>query len=457
MADGWSADSRIKLGRITHVDPDNGKIKVGSYLSCSGEDMSIPCMGLSPMNKGAASWMRYMPREGDYVVYGLDNLNTPFPLCFVPFASAADPTPEDTAEKKGGTSGSTTGLDVLSPGYAVLRKFQQENLSGFLQFGVLKRGEWDMRSSGGSYIHGSDKGKLTFSANGAADLSLSRNRAEINVEAPLSTAQANNCLFRYGAVKRQGPLDTAPVLPGKVLQLLPPAAPDPMEWSIRLGNSFPVLNPVLALAPASITYEEKAGDIWSDDIAGALGKTVAAGTQQASSVIAAQPLRYMRAVHMGGSVLPVFQQAPAYPLIAHLFTIDALGNMETVVNPAATSIKLGPPAGLVAATALEVETFSATVNCTAGIELTSLTDTVRLDGMSIQFGGAATAIEPVVLGLKLQAALTAFATTMSGIFSAMSTTPTGLGPVLAAGPGVAACAALNSALPGTMSAKVKTE
>jgi len=407
-------------------------------------------MGLSPA-KGTASWMRYMPRQGDHIIFGLSNDNTPYPLSYVPFGAAADPTTPDTDDKKGGTSGSTQGINVLSPGYAALRKFNEEQVSGWGQFESLGDGEWDMRSSGGAYIFGSKKGKLTFSGGNAATLSLSRNRSEMEVDAPLTTGTANSCLWRYGEVKRQGATDSQPVRVSEAAPILsqPLGASSPMEWSVRLGNSIPFPNSLLAPMPALITYEEKAGDVYSDDT------PMLAGSLQTSSIGA--PIRYMRAVHMTASPLPVFQQAPAYTLLGHLFTVDALGNMETVVNPAATSIKLGPPAGLVAATALEVETFSATVNCTTGIELISAIDTVRLDGMSIQFGGATTAIEPVVLGLKLQAALTTFATTMSGIFSAMSTTPTGIGPVLTAGPGVAACGALNSSLSSILSAKVKTE
>jgi len=449
----FTLQSRITVGRINSVDEQNSIMTVEATDTCdTGLPVSLPFGGLTAQEGNPTAWIRYMPRAGDFVVYARDNRGLAYPLSFVPYNLAGPPTTSasDTAGTKGGSSGSNYGQNSWSPGTAKAHALHKAGtVAGFEQWAVLRAGEWDMKSSGGAYLHGSKGGTLTLSGGGASNWILSKKRTEISGSTELmKVAGGENCAFRYGSVKRQGPLDTSPAL----VSLAP--LPDPREWYVKLGNaSTAAAIPGLVPAAAAITYEEKAGDIWSEDIPGALGKTIAAGTLQLSGM--GQPLRYMRAVHGLGSTLPAFQAAPGS--LANKQTIDAMGNIDIEHGPATTSVSFGPPAGVPSTAAVSMSALSLGLNTATSITAEATTN-VRIDGAAgIQFGGAATAIEPVVLGLKLQTALVTFATTMSGIFSAMSTTPTAVGPVTAAGPGVAACAALNTALASILSAKVRTE
>ena len=440
----FTLQSRITVGRISGVDEQNSIMLVEAADSCSvGLPVSLPFGGLTAQQGKPTAWIRYMPRVGDFVVYARDNRGLAFPLSFVPYNLAGNPTTSssDTAGTKGGSSGSNYGQDAWSPGTAKAHALHEAGtVAGFEQWSTLRSGEWDMKSSGGAYIHGSKGGSLTLSGGGATNWILSKKRTEISGATELMKVTAGNCAFRYGDVKRQAPEDSTPVR----VSLAP--LPDPREWYVKLGNSFPVPTPGIAPLPAKVLYEEKAGDVWSEDlVAPGTAQTTAAGTlQQSSAYQGTHPLRYMRAVHLATSSFTAFQPGAS---LAYLSTIDAMGNIQITHGPTTSSVIFGPPTG-VSTVAIEVEAASVEISCNQN---------VLIDGTTgIQLGGATTAIEPVVLGLKLQTALTTFASTLALQFPLMGTPPGG--GLVANGTALGAAAAtLNSALSSILSVKVKTE
>lgn len=192
--EGESAfNNRTVIGQILNLGPDEGLMTVrltsGPILK-----MVIPLLGLSyPLSNRdgsgllrpgtRASWMRYMPQFGDYVKvsFGLDGR------------------PEAIGPASWGDLPSEAGLPGHLGGYAQLSRARDRGELG--EFAALRPGEWDMRSSGGAYIKGSEFGTLTL-AGGSVTMLLKREADEIDARAGLLRFRSTGCEMRLGDVKR---------------------------------------------------------------------------------------------------------------------------------------------------------------------------------------------------------------------------------------------------------------
>lgn len=146
---------------------------------------------------------------------------------------------------------------------------------GLRDFIPLKEGEFDQRSSGGAYIHGSQFGQLTVAA-GPQTFVVDKSRSEIASRSDLFkfyhggplmdntlTTFLDNTQMRLGDVKRQIlPIDFTdkPAPPGLVLLDLG------REFTVHVDQPLKVSN----LAATGLVYDLRVGSIWPD---GPLGLT----------------------------------------------------------------------------------------------------------------------------------------------------------------------------------------
>ena len=370
---------RLFVGQVRNVLTADGKMVVSLQGMPDSEEVSIPMLGLS-IAKGSSSWVRYMPRPLDHVVVGFDNLNQPYVV---------------------GTVAGPRGA-----GYSDLTRFSTEGLPGWRQFAELQPGEWDMRSSGGCYLHGSSQGTLTLSS-GMTALFLDKRNNEVALQ--------GNLAFGAGASSTTLGLVRRKVLPtsGRATPVGTAPVNMPNAWEVVVANSFPALplDPAGTIALPLTTFEQYAGNVYPS------GPTLGLPSPRLSSI--GQPVRFYQAIYMAGPTL----------IAGRTVEVDAMGNTKVEVNPAATSWSLTGLAGLPALVlGLTASVGSVSVTSALSTTLTS-TGPTRLDGLTVQLGGA-DAVRRAVVGDTLLGQLRQLAADLATGLDAM-TAPTGGGPVVA--------------------------
>lgn len=238
--------NRVQPGVITHVDPDGWMNVTVPGLN---KDVTVRTPGFVSMRGFESAWFRFYPHAKSHatVAFGSDNTAE---LVGVPSLQG---TPRQT-------KGHRHIYDAIDASGAK---------SGLSTFERLKQGEWDLRSSGGAYIRGSNQGALTLTGGSMTSVTLSKAREEARVEAPLFQVTSGACEVRLGTVKRTDP--TFPLGPDKGVGFAPLSTP--VEWSLKVGTPvLPVPYPPDTSADASpgTLYSEKIGVVRADGIAGFL-------------------------------------------------------------------------------------------------------------------------------------------------------------------------------------------
>ena len=381
---GLQSESAIKdrlfTAQVQGVRTREGILVVRPIGAVENEEVTIP-MFLS-VARGASSWARYMPQKFDHVVIGFDNLNKAYLVGMAP--------------------------RPLGPGYEQFAQLQEEPALGWRQFQQLSEGEWDLRSSGGVYVHGSANGTLTM-ASGLTSAILDKRNEEVRLQGTLRTTSqlTRSCIGSVMRKKTSDDARTSAVGSAPTLQ--------PKEWYTRVETSFPSSSVDTA---AGVLFEQTAGNVYPQSVVAEGDETSAAMTSSQS-----QPLRLYQTIYEAGGD------------VARSVSVDAQGNTAVRYGANATSLIL---AGLNGAAVLDVEADiqSLSVSAGAGITLTATSD-AALDGQRVLLGGGG---EKAVKGDTLKSILVAFATALEVGLGAMVSPTTG-GAVQAQG-AVAAAKAL---------------
>jgi hypothetical protein len=318
-------------GIITAVDTRNGILKVRIYQGISvRDDVELPMIQFSfALNK--SSWLRFMPQVGDTVTL-VQNVDGRMHI-----------------------------VNFEAINYRQLADADTFNQTLFRE---LKAGEWEIRSSGVASIFGSKEGTLLVQG-GPVTITLSRDRLEALLEAPLIRQQAMGSEVRFGEVRR-------PLLPTDIEETSL-AGGTLREHRTRIAHDLVATElPVLDI---------KLGDVVNDTTPFAL--TVGEG---------GGPLR---------AHVRVFDAAGA--TTAFELQVDALGNLELTQSALATALGL-KLVGLLSSFQAQYRDFTF-----------QPTTTIRLGGPG--------ASEPVPLGLQLNAFLNGLLSALNSAVVATSTGP----------------------------------
>jgi len=250
-------NNRIYLGKIRSVDEDNGVVSVDVFGVGQHNQILIPLHAIS-IHKTRSSWIRYMPQSGDYVKVGFGPDNHPEILTYALYGD--DPT-------DGRTDGNPGSYAPRVSGYKQIRRLKERSDAGEKPGGVplglrdfipLRQGEWDLRSSGGAYIHGSQFGVVTLSA-GQNVIKVDKPNEEVSAETQLFKLDAGNETFiRLGDIKRKlTPADTGETTVSASIS----GIVSTREYHLKVSQ---VVDPTGVTPPLTV-YEEKMGDIRDDD------------------------------------------------------------------------------------------------------------------------------------------------------------------------------------------------
>lgn len=185
----WQVFNRLYLGQVVGVDNIRGTVDVVvlDNLGIQRSQLSIPWTGLS-CNGQKSSWVRYMPQlrarrdakdqaGGDFVWVAFGPRNEARILGFAsPLGAYA--AFEDTARRS-------------APEKVPYGEFRQ-----------LKQGEWDMRSTGGAYVFGSNSGALLLAAGPTTQIRFDKQNKETRAESPLWRIGGEGSFVKVGDVKR---------------------------------------------------------------------------------------------------------------------------------------------------------------------------------------------------------------------------------------------------------------
>lgn len=400
----WEYKSRLFVAQVTGVQAAKGTITVVPNGIGDQVEVTVPMFGLS-LSKGSSAWFRYMPKVNDSLIVGYDSQNRLYVL------------------------GAVMGFDETSPkglGYEAVSKLRESGAVGYRQFAELQQGEWDMRSSGGAYVHGSSQGTLTLAA-GMSSVVINKRSDTVRIRGTALLASSSSAL-RLGTVRRkqlvtdavEADVGLAPVL-------------QPKEWAVRVETSFPSSS----LDPApGLLFEQTAGNVYPQ------GGLVPVGTELLAARTSAQgwPVRLYQAVYMPGpSLLP-----------GRTLEVDAQGNTALEFGPSCTSVRFSGVAGGPASAAtfrtsfLTTEISSVGVAGTVGTAITTSLGDTRIDGAQKVILGSTRAIQRVPMGDTLLGQLQAFAVSLGTAMSTLATAPGG-GPVQAAA-AIKACSDLAAAM-----------
>lgn len=178
---------RVHIGQVTTVNTKAGTMKVA--LRGTQLDVTVPIPTTLHMGRATSAWQRYMPTELDFVLIAFDAVDQAvvvgnYVWGASELASSADAIPQYIG------------------GYAAAADAKAAGVAGFREFVELKRGEWDMRSSGGAYMHGSAGGVLSLYA-GTTAWRLRKSDNEIQGEGGLVRTVSDSSVLRFGDVKRK--------------------------------------------------------------------------------------------------------------------------------------------------------------------------------------------------------------------------------------------------------------
>ena len=209
--------SRVVLGQITDVIPQDGKVNASSFKEAGSQPMTIPPLWFSatPTNPRDSksppktAWGRYMPMGNELVEIGYRNDDTP---CILGYNITA------TEEEN-------------RAGYPVFRKLQEQNAVGFAGFRRLKPGEFDFKSVGDAYMHGSAFGTM-FIAGGQAFIRLDKQAYRIDSKASEYKFISDTSELRIGTVFRKLKVTDA------VETAVPPTGISYKEFLVDLNDSI---------------------------------------------------------------------------------------------------------------------------------------------------------------------------------------------------------------------------
>lgn len=169
--------SRIVRGQLQSVVPENGTAQVATLEIIGVREITIPPLWFSASGRKSA-WGRFMPLGNEHVHVGYRNDDTPVVLGY--------------DMKKSG----------LGEGYDDLRKLNESRTVGYASFRKLKLGEFDFKSSGDAYIHGSNQGTLYLSG-GQAFIRLDKQSYKIDSKASTYSQLAETSNIKFGTVFRK--------------------------------------------------------------------------------------------------------------------------------------------------------------------------------------------------------------------------------------------------------------
>lgn len=179
LRDGVRYHSRIVRGQLASPYPVEGRAQVNTTEVYSSRDVTVPVLWFTQQGRRTA-WGRYMPVGGErvHVMYRND----------------------DTAVVVGYDA--TANQDPDKVGWPIFKRFQDEGRSAFAVFRELKPGEFDFKSSGDAYIHGSSGGTLLLSG-GQAFLKLDKQSYRQTARASEYHFTSETSEFRVGTVFRK--------------------------------------------------------------------------------------------------------------------------------------------------------------------------------------------------------------------------------------------------------------
>lgn len=232
--------NRVHIAQIASVDTEHGTASVVVNGTAQKYNVAIPTLGLSAHSQ-RSSWMRYMPQNLDYVKLGFGTDGRPEVLSMATWGdrySVSD-------AKNSGTAADGPGGARYIGGYAQVQSLANAGKGQLRDFVPLRQGEWDFRSSGNAYIHGSDQGRLLL-AGGPSKIEIRKTRNEIESRTGLTViGDGEGTALRLGDVKRK-------LLPTDFNESVVLTPPSTKEYDVTVSTG--------GLLPLSL-YQARIGDV----------------------------------------------------------------------------------------------------------------------------------------------------------------------------------------------------
>lgn len=246
LQDEQQGHNRVYVGQVVDVDETNGVLTV--VTTGAGQHRVVVPVGGLTVDGRRSAWMRYMPGKYDHVLLGFGPDKQPF--CLGAAAWGHDETV-------------VAGNRLAGYGRLATAAARDDAPAGLREFVPLRSGEWDMRSSGGAYVHGSRLGVLTLSGGGSTKVVLDKDRDEAVVGTAMFEYADGGVKLRVGSVKR-------PAL-GQAKDQTPVGATKAYELDVGTAT---VVGGAVVTTPL---YKARYGNVWTDGI-GALPATGPVGT-----------------------------------------------------------------------------------------------------------------------------------------------------------------------------------
>lgn len=206
MIPSWFYLSRIHLARIEKIDMDTGTVSINLLDGLPAGRDDVPQSFSVSVQGFNSAWMRFAPQVRDLVYVGFSTKNEPRVLGVA--------MPETVYEQV--SKAATNHPNAFPAG-------------DFLQ---LKPGEWDLRSSGGAYVHGGQNGSLLLSGGPTSQLRFRKRENDARGQSGLWDLATLGSSVRLGDVKRTVP----PTLYTETdVSLLDPTAPQ--EFAVHVGSA----------------------------------------------------------------------------------------------------------------------------------------------------------------------------------------------------------------------------
>jgi len=229
--------NRTIRAQVENIDSKSG-IATFVYDGLPGSrHATIPPLWMSFPESGGPAWGRYMPQVSDLVKLSFDH------------ADKAHVVGYDIEAGKDGVGDGRAGWPQLHDQYVASQSSSDASRVKFKQFAPLNPGEYDFMSSGGSYIYGNNAGKL-FMAGGASTFTLNKNDSSITGSAQYFSHVADDCVFRFGQVRRQTTSGTVGPIPAvgeslKEFNVVAKSSSATKLAEFSLGNVYVDLTPIM--------------------------------------------------------------------------------------------------------------------------------------------------------------------------------------------------------------------